>query len=148
MTDGQVDVLKRVPAGLYILEELKAPKGYVKAMPKGLAVEDGSEIQKVKMTDRPVSGYFEKLDAPESFRVRVIDKDQVLEETQFRTEGKAGFSYGWQGPDWPCTVPDGPGLKALAISFPGTVWKRRKKRLQAGRHSMNRTGNRRLQPNG
>lgn len=94
MTDGQVDVLKRVPAGLYILEELKAPKGYVKAMPKGLAVEDGSEIQKVKMTDRPVSGYFEKLDAPESFRVRVIDKDQVLEETQFRTEGKAGFSYG------------------------------------------------------
>ena len=58
MTDGQVDVLKRVPAGLYILEELKAPKGYVKAMPKGLAVEDGSEIQKVKMTDRPVSGYF------------------------------------------------------------------------------------------
>ena len=94
MTDGQVDVLKRVPAGLYILEEVKAPNGYVKAMPMGLEAPDGSEIKRVKMTDQPVSGYFEKLDAPESFRVRVIDKDQILEETEFRTEGKGSFSYG------------------------------------------------------
>ena len=43
MTPGQADVLKRVPAGSYIMEELVPPAGYVKTMPVGLTVgEDGT----------------------------------------------------------------------------------------------------------
>lgn len=94
MTDGRVDVLKRVPAGLYIMEELKAPEGYVKAMPAGVTVEDKTEVQAVQMTDRPISGYLEKVDAPEAFRVKVRDCDKALDEAEIRTEGKASYSYG------------------------------------------------------
>lgn len=94
MTEGKVDVLKRVPAGLYIMEELKAPDGYVKTMPVGLTVEDKAKIRTAKATDRPISGYFEKLDAPESYRVKVRNHDMRREEQEIRTEGKAGYSYG------------------------------------------------------
>lgn len=94
LTEGKVDVLKRVPAGLYIMEELKAPDGYVKTMPVGLTVEDKTEIQAARATDRPISGYFDKLDAPGSYRVRVRDRNQATEEPQYRTEGKAGYTYG------------------------------------------------------
>lgn len=54
MTDGQADVLKRVPAGTYICEELAVPGGYIKSMPAGVTVEEKASMQYVKMTDRTV----------------------------------------------------------------------------------------------
>lgn len=93
MTDGQVDVLKRVPAGLYIMEELQAPEGYSKIMPVGLTVENHAEVQTVKVTDQTIRGCFEKLDAPGDFRINVLDRDQVLEEPQKRIEAKGAYSF-------------------------------------------------------
>ena len=41
ITDGRWIALKRVPVGVYILEETRAPSGYAKRMPTGLdAVEE------------------------------------------------------------------------------------------------------------
>lgn len=93
MTAGQADVLKRVPVGLYIMEELKVPSGYIKAMPVGVIVENTTGIQTAKATDWPISGYVDKVDAPVSYCVKVIDRDQVLEEAENRIEGKASYSY-------------------------------------------------------
>ena len=115
---------------------------------KGLAVEDGSEIQKVKMTDRPVSGYFE------SWMPRSLSVSGSLTRIRSWKKRSSGqkenrFSYGGvAGAGLALYRARRNGPEGIGNQFPGTVWKRRKKRLQAGRHSMNRTGNRRLQPNG
>ena len=93
MTNGQVDVLKRVPAGNYIMEELQAPEGYCKAMPVGVTVRDNAEVQTAKVTDHPISGYFEKADAPAAYRLKVLDRDQVLEEVETRMEDKVSYSF-------------------------------------------------------
>lgn len=93
MTDGQADVLKRVPAGNYILEEVRAPSGYVKAMPSGLTVTEQTKVQKKRIEDVPISVLFEKTDAPEQWKFPVIDKDGILSEQENRLEGKAGYSY-------------------------------------------------------
>lgn len=63
-TEGQVDVLKRVPAGSYILEERKAPEGYVKTMPAGVTVTETSQLQSVKAVDQPIKVIIDKIDAP------------------------------------------------------------------------------------
>lgn len=51
MTDGQADVLKRVPAGAYIMEELYTPDGYIKSLPVGVCVKEETAMQYVTMTD-------------------------------------------------------------------------------------------------
>lgn len=93
MTAGQVDVLKRVPAGTYIMEELKAPEGYVKTLPVGLTVNDSTKVQTARVTDNTINGYIEKLDAPADYRVKVIDRDNVLTDSMSRIEGKGGYPY-------------------------------------------------------
>lgn len=93
MTDGQVDVLKRVAAGHYIMEELKAPEGYVKTMPVGLTVSDSTEVWTAKATDRAISGYIEKMDAPAAYEIRILDRDSVFDEERKITEGKGSYTY-------------------------------------------------------
>ena len=44
-TDGQPDLLRRVIPGSYILEELEAPDGYVRALPAAVEVNETKEIQ-------------------------------------------------------------------------------------------------------
>lgn len=61
-TEGQPDLLKRVPAGTYIMEELHAPEGYLRGMPVGVLVQEQVEIQKSEMTDRVTKAEFVKLD--------------------------------------------------------------------------------------
>lgn len=51
MSDGQADVVKRVPYGTYILEELSAPDGYLRAMPVGITVREDADMQYLKMAD-------------------------------------------------------------------------------------------------
>lgn len=75
------------------MEELQAPEGYCKAMPVGVTVRDNAEVQTAKVTDHPISGYFEKADAPAAYRLKVLDRDQVLEEVETRMEDKVSYSF-------------------------------------------------------
>ena len=93
--DGQVDVLKRVPAGTYILEETRAPSGYAKRMPVGLIVEESREVQELRLTNRPLTVQIEKIDAPEQYRQPVRDYDHVLNEAERKVweEGKGSYQF-------------------------------------------------------
>ena len=62
MTEGSTDILERVAAGSYIMEELQAPKGFVKALPMGILVKETNEIQRVTMTDEATKTEFSKTD--------------------------------------------------------------------------------------
>lgn len=93
LTDGKADLLKRVPAGIYILEELRAPSGYVKAMPSGLTVEETTQIQKKRVVDVPIRAVFEKTDEPAQWSCSVLDVDQVLDGPVSRIEGKGSYTY-------------------------------------------------------
>ncbi|MDD3252935.1 MAG: SpaA isopeptide-forming pilin-related protein [Lachnospiraceae bacterium] len=62
VTDGQPDVLKRVPEGHYILEELKSPAGYLKGMPTAVTVRETEELQTVSMTDQTTKIEIGKVD--------------------------------------------------------------------------------------
>ncbi len=62
MTEGSTDILERVAAGSYIMEELQAPKGFVKALPMGILVKETNEIQQVTMTDEATKTEFSKTD--------------------------------------------------------------------------------------
>jgi hypothetical protein len=61
-TDGQADILKRVPAGSYIMEELVVPDGYVKGMPTGITVEETARMQSVSMVDHTIKLELAKVD--------------------------------------------------------------------------------------
>ncbi len=62
VTKGQPDILKRVPAGNYIMEELKAPAGYLKGFPVAVTVEETSQMQYAKMVDKTTKVEITKLD--------------------------------------------------------------------------------------
>lgn len=66
LTEGQADILERIPAGCYIMEELKAPEGLVKALPMGISVEETAQLQRVTMTDQPTRTEFSKTDEENS----------------------------------------------------------------------------------
>ncbi len=68
-TDGQADVLKRLPSGTYILEELKAPEGYVKGLPSGISVAETGELQHVQMVDRTTKIEISKIHAPQDTKI-------------------------------------------------------------------------------
>ena len=95
ITEGQVDVLKRVPSGFYILEEVTAPEGYEKILPMGISLEESREVHTVRATDAPISIYVEKIDAPEEYELVIRDYDGVLPEHygDTWTEGKGSFTY-------------------------------------------------------
>lgn len=96
MTAGQEDRLKRIPAGHYILEEIKAPSGHAPGMPQGILAEETGSVQSLRAVNRPITAVFEKLDAPETYKRRILDRDAILEEDtpRVRTEGKGGYTYG------------------------------------------------------
>ena len=62
MTEGGGEILERVAAGTYIMEELEAPEGFAKALPVGIAVEETAKIQTVAMVDEPTRTEFSKID--------------------------------------------------------------------------------------
>lgn len=80
-TDGQADVLKRLPSGTYILEELKAPEGYVKGLPSGITVAETGELQHVQMVDRTTKIEVSKIHAPQDGKMTVLDMDHEHPET-------------------------------------------------------------------
>ena len=60
--EGSADILERVAAGTYIMEELEAPEGFAKALPMGISVEETARIQTVTMVDEPTKTEFSKID--------------------------------------------------------------------------------------
>ncbi len=63
---GQADMLKRVHAGAYIMEETEAAPGYAKGFPVAFTVKAEEGIQKAEMTDVTIKAEFIKTDAPDS----------------------------------------------------------------------------------
>ena len=63
-TAGQPDLLKRLPAGTYILEELEVPEGegYTKSFPAGVTVDEDAGVKTVQVTDDTTKEYLEKID--------------------------------------------------------------------------------------
>lgn len=66
-TDGQPDLLRRVIPGSYILEELEAPDGYVRALPAAVEVNETKEIQRVVLSDEKTKVEIAKTDGTESY---------------------------------------------------------------------------------
>ncbi|MDO4809296.1 MAG: SpaA isopeptide-forming pilin-related protein [Eubacteriales bacterium] len=93
-TDGQADLLKRVPAGTYIMEELTAPAGYAKAFPAGITVKETTDVQSVKMVDHTLKVEVAKIDGQQKFKVDVFDMDKGGIKTGTAREGAAIYSYG------------------------------------------------------
>lgn len=98
-TQGQPDLLKRVPVGHYIMEELIAPPGYVKGMPVGVTVAETADLQQTEMVDDTTKFWLEKLDAPGQRVVDVLDmgqKDRAGNYTVIGTsqEGSGRYGYG------------------------------------------------------
>ena len=100
-TDGQADLLKRLPAGTYILEELATPakKGYVKAAPLGVTVEESKEIKQITMKDDTTKIYLDTLDAPEQAKTDVLNMGQTDKNGNPQKTGEAEnqaveYSYG------------------------------------------------------
>ena len=59
---GMADMLKRVPVGKYILEEIGTPDGYVKSLPVGITVSETDDVQSAEMIDKTIKTQFIKLD--------------------------------------------------------------------------------------
>ncbi len=95
MTDGQTDSLKRVVPGVYILEELQAPKGYAPALPMGITVRETTKLQSYEMSDDIIRIEIDKIDSPENYRISICDYDNhdPSAVSSRRTEGKGRYSY-------------------------------------------------------
>ncbi len=97
LTDGQADVLRRVPVGTYIMEELTAPDGYLKGFPAGVIVDETEEIQETSMTDRTTKVLIGKADGTDDYTYKVLDMRKLDRRNQPAvlgtvTEGKGVFS--------------------------------------------------------
>ena len=101
-TAGQPDLLKRLPAGTYILEEISAPwqSGYVKAEPVGVTVEESAEIKSVEVKDDTTKIYIEKIDGPAASQVKVLDMDQkgrpITATVSYPDPGLPSIRPGWR----------------------------------------------------
>lgn len=62
LTEGGGDILERVPAGCYIMEEVQAPEGFARAFPMAVQVQETDTIQTVTMTDHTIKTEFSKTD--------------------------------------------------------------------------------------
>ena len=94
---GQADMLKRVNTGVYIMEELAAPAGYVKSLPVGVTVNEDTHVQKTEMTDKTIKIELIKQDSTDSFN-RYLYINGVLQKNSANTnyivtENKGNWSY-------------------------------------------------------
>ncbi len=62
LTEGSGDILERVPAGCYIMEEVQAPDGFARALPMAVQVQETDTVQTVTMTDETIKTEFSKTD--------------------------------------------------------------------------------------
>lgn len=91
MPHGQADMLKRIFPGTYIMEEVKAPEGYAKSFPQGVAVAETTYVQRIAMEDEKIKAEIVKTDAADQYRLDVVSDYQ---EGLTVTEPKGSYSYG------------------------------------------------------
>lgn len=99
VTQGQADLLKRIGAGTYIMEELRAPEGYVKGLPVGVTVTETTRLHTAVMEDDHTKVLVRKLDSTEKYEYDVLDMGATDQEGRYPaigtvTEGKGSFSHG------------------------------------------------------
>ena len=64
---GQADMLKRINAGIFIMEEVSAPQGFVTGFPVGITINEDTQLQYSEMTDETIKVELIKTDATESY---------------------------------------------------------------------------------
>jgi len=73
-TDGQADLLKRIPYGTYIIEEVAAPEGYLKSEPVGITVNETTVLQKTDVIDRTTKLEIAKIDGTKKYELSVYNE--------------------------------------------------------------------------
>lgn len=96
MTDGQPDILKRVAAGNYIMEEWESPEGYRKAMPVAVVVGEDISMHKAFMEDKVIKAEISKVDGSDGQKIGVfaIDQGKPAEQIGNITEGAGTYTHG------------------------------------------------------
>jgi LPXTG-motif cell wall-anchored protein len=94
---GNVDTIKRLNAGLYIMEELNPAIGYTKGFPVGVNVEKNETVQSTEIVDTTIKVEISKVDAAKNHTfnlyrdgVLVTDPSGVKETVQ---EPKGSYSF-------------------------------------------------------
>lgn len=90
---GQADMLKRVNAGEFIMEEISAPQGFVTGFPVGVTVKEDTQLQYAEMTDETIKVELIKADATESYE-RNLYIDGVLQMNDAGTNTKVNEDKG------------------------------------------------------
>lgn len=94
---GKADMLKRVAVGSYIMEEIKAPAGYVKSMPVGFTLSANKTIQKAEMVDSTIKLEIVKVDGTDSYQYHIYEDGALLKDSagteKTITEPKGSYSY-------------------------------------------------------
>ena len=78
---GMADMLKRVPVGNYIMEEVNAPDGWVKGLPVGVTVNESTQIQYAEMVDTTIKIQIVKIDATDDFTYNIYENGNLLRES-------------------------------------------------------------------
>ena len=99
VSDGQPDVLKRVPVGAYIMEEIQAPAGYTKGFPVAVSVKETAEPQHAQMVDYTTKVMIGKVDGTDQYTYQIMDMQSgdTAESREILgtiTEGKGSFGFG------------------------------------------------------
>lgn len=90
ITEGKADILKRVIPGTYIMEEISAPAGFVRAFPSAVTVEEDADIQKAEVTDEKIKVEVAKVDGPDQYKIDIISDYEPAVTT---IESKGTYTY-------------------------------------------------------
>jgi len=95
---GQADMLKRLPRSLYIMEELAAPDGYVKAMPVAITMNENTNVQAAEMTDTTIKVEIVKVDGTDNYTKNLRRNGETVKtaagDTVTKQEEKGAYGYG------------------------------------------------------
>lgn len=91
ISQGQADRLRRVIPGTYIMEELSAPEGYVRAFPLAVKVEETADVQRLSMTDEKIKVEILKIDGASQYKNPVFT-DGRQTENEWYTEGGGAYT--------------------------------------------------------
>ncbi|NBH70864.1 hypothetical protein D3Z51_02230 [Clostridiaceae bacterium] len=91
---GQPDILKRLPAGNYIMEELESPDGYLKGMPVGIIIRESTDMHYVSMVDKTTKIEIAKIDGTESHEFRILEQREDGTSWDRGKLTEKGGSYG------------------------------------------------------
>lgn len=93
LTEGQKDLIKRIPCGEYILEELLAPNGYQKGFPIGITVQEQEKVHEAMMTDATTKLEISKLDSTKSYVKRIRDMTSQAQNGGTLRTGLGEYSH-------------------------------------------------------